>query len=51
MKTRVKTFYLEDESYHEGVIGLVASKVVEKFYRPAIIISKGKNYRKVQLDQ
>lgn len=33
---------LSHESYHEGVIGLVASKLVEKFYRPAIVISKGK---------
>lgn len=29
------------ESYHEGVIGLAAGKLVEEFYRPAIVFSKG----------
>lgn len=28
------------ESYHEGVIGLAAAKLVERFYRPAIVFSK-----------
>ncbi|MBI3443426.1 single-stranded-DNA-specific exonuclease RecJ [Candidatus Woesebacteria bacterium] len=28
------------ESYHEGVIGLAASRLVEEFYRPAIVLSK-----------
>ena len=27
------------ESYHEGVIGLAASKLVEEYYRPAIVLS------------
>jgi single-stranded-DNA-specific exonuclease len=31
---------LAHESYHEGVIGLAAAKLVEEFYRPAIVISK-----------
>ena len=31
---------LAHESYHEGVIGLAASSLVEEFYRPAIVISK-----------
>jgi len=31
---------LADKKYHEGVIGLAAAKLVEKFYRPAIVISK-----------
>jgi single-stranded-DNA-specific exonuclease len=34
------------ESYHEGVIGLAASKIVEKYYRPAIVLSKGDEYSK-----
>lgn len=32
---------LSHESYHEGVIGLAASRLVEEFYRPAIVISRG----------
>lgn len=30
---------LSDENYHEGVIGLAAARLVEKFYRPSIVIS------------
>ena len=32
---------LAHESYHEGVIGLAASKLVEEYYRPTIVFSKG----------
>lgn len=28
--------------YHEGVIGLIAGRLTEKYYRPAIVISTGK---------
>ncbi|MGD8744595.1 MAG: single-stranded-DNA-specific exonuclease RecJ [Candidatus Woesebacteria bacterium] len=30
------------KDFHEGVIGLAASRLVEEFYRPAIVLSKGK---------
>ena len=30
---------LAHEGYHEGVIGLVAAKLVEEFYKPAIVLS------------
>ena len=30
---------LASENFHQGVIGIVASKLVEKFYRPAILIA------------
>lgn len=33
--------FLSDSKYHEGVIGLAAGKLVEEFYRPAIVVSKG----------
>lgn len=35
-----KIIVLSDESYHEGVIGLAAGKLVEEFYRPSVVISK-----------
>lgn len=31
---------LAAEGWHEGVIGIVASRIVEKFHRPAVVISK-----------
>ncbi len=34
-----KTFLLADENWHTGVIGIVASRIVEKFYRPTIMIN------------
>ncbi len=37
---------LAHENYHEGVIGLAASRLVEKYYRPAIVISRGKKISK-----
>ena len=37
---------LSDKSYHEGVIGLAAAKLVEEFYRPAIVISQGDKFSK-----
>lgn len=35
-----KVIVLADENYHEGVIGLAAARLVEEFYRPAIVLSK-----------
>src|SRR3989344_2797498 len=37
---------LAHESYHEGVIGLAASKIVEEFWRPAIVIARSENISK-----
>ena len=37
---------LAHEGYHEGVIGLAASKLVDEFYRPAIVLSKGEKISK-----
>ncbi|MBD3250699.1 MAG: single-stranded-DNA-specific exonuclease RecJ [Candidatus Pacebacteria bacterium] len=34
------------KDFHEGVIGLVAGKLTERFYKPAIAISLGKNQAK-----
>lgn len=47
MKTKWNgAIVLSSKSYHEGVIGLAASKLVEEFFRPAIVISEGKDLSK-----
>jgi single-stranded-DNA-specific exonuclease len=38
--------FLVHETYHEGVIGLAASKLVEEFGRPAIVVAKGETVSK-----
>jgi single-stranded-DNA-specific exonuclease len=46
-KSKVKSLlFISDESYEQGVIGLVAGRLVEEFYRPAIVISKGEKFSK-----
>lgn len=37
---------ISDESYDQGVIGLIASKLVEEFYRPSIAVSVGRDISK-----
>lgn len=40
--TRVKQekiLIVADEAYHQGVIGLIAGKLTEEFYRPSIVLS------------
>jgi single-stranded-DNA-specific exonuclease len=34
-----KTIVLADEGWHTGVIGIVASKVIDEYYRPTIMIN------------
>ncbi|MHC4265109.1 MAG: single-stranded-DNA-specific exonuclease RecJ [Planctomycetota bacterium] len=34
-----KTIVLADESWHTGVIGIVASRIIDKYYRPTILIN------------
>jgi single-stranded-DNA-specific exonuclease len=41
-----KIIILHHETWHEGVIGLVAGKIREEFYRPAVIISRGEKISK-----
>lgn len=36
-----KIIIIDHENFHEGIIGLIAGKMVEEFYRPAIILSRG----------
>ncbi len=41
-----KLIFIYDEIYEQGVIGLVAGKLVEEYYLPAIVLSKGEKYTK-----
>lgn len=41
-----KILIVSHESYQQGVIGLVAGKLVEEFYRPSIVVSIGEKYSK-----
>jgi single-stranded-DNA-specific exonuclease len=34
-----KIIFSESEDYHEGIIGLIAAKLVQKYYRPAVVVS------------
>lgn len=36
-----RLIFISHESYQQGVIGLVAGKLVEEFYRPTVVVSKG----------
>jgi len=36
-----KTIVLADENWHTGVIGIVASRVIDDFFRPTILINTG----------
>jgi len=38
-----KSTVLFKESWHKGVIGIVASRVIEKYYRPTIILTESNN--------
>lgn len=36
-----KLIFISHETYNPGVIGLVAGKLVEEYYRPAIVVARG----------
>ncbi len=36
-----KLLFVSHETYNQGVIGLVAGKLVEAYYRPAIVVAQG----------
>jgi single-stranded-DNA-specific exonuclease len=38
-KQRRRGYVLADETWHEGVIGIVASRLVERFHRPVVLIA------------
>ncbi|MFH0943352.1 MAG: single-stranded-DNA-specific exonuclease RecJ [Candidatus Beckwithbacteria bacterium] len=38
--------FVADKSYHEGVVGLVAGRLMEEFNLPAVVVAVGKNTSK-----
>jgi single-stranded-DNA-specific exonuclease len=44
-----KLLFVADESYAQGIIGLIAGKLVEEFYRPAIVLSIGETHSKASV--
>jgi single-stranded-DNA-specific exonuclease len=38
-RQRRRGYVLADETWHEGVIGIVASRLVERFHRPVVLIA------------
>ncbi len=51
-KTNVKKkelknlIFIADKSYQQGIVGLVAGRLVEEYYLPSIVISKGEKFSK-----
>jgi len=41
-----KILVVSDSSYNPGIIGLVAGKLVEEYYRPSIVIAEGEFFSK-----
>src|SRR4029453_13529941 len=38
-RRRRRGYVVADETWHEGVIGIVASRLVERFHRPVVLIA------------
>lgn len=45
-KEKQNILFAASSDYNQGVIGLVASKLVEKYYRPSIAVSVGEEFSK-----
>ncbi len=45
-KTVKKIIFISHETYNPGVIGLVAGRLVEEYYRPAIVLAIGEKFAK-----
>jgi len=42
-KNKNKIIILVSEKWHEGIIGLIASKIADEFYRPTLVITRAEN--------
>ena len=41
--------FIADESYQQGIIGLIAGRLVEEYYLPSIVVSKGERLSKASV--
>ena len=44
-----KIIFIAEKSFHDGLVGLVASRLVEKYHRPSAVVALGKNHSKVSI--
>ncbi|QQS43996.1 single-stranded-DNA-specific exonuclease RecJ [Candidatus Roizmanbacteria bacterium] len=49
MKELPKLLILYSDHWHEGVIGLIASSILEKYYRPTIVMTRGDGFYKASV--
>jgi single-stranded-DNA-specific exonuclease len=42
--SKKKTTVVYQEHWHKGVVGIVASRLIEKYYRPTIVLTKSGDY-------
>ena len=41
--TKINSIVIFNKDWHKGVIGIVASRLTEKYYRPAVVLTKSNN--------
>ena len=41
-----KVIIVKDEEFHEGIVGLIASKIVQTYHRPALVITRNEDFLK-----
>ncbi len=41
--------FVSDDSYHPGIIGLIAGRLTERFFRPSVVISRGATVSKASV--
>ena len=44
-----KIIFIAEKSFHDGLVGLVASRLVEKYHRPSAVVALGKTHSKVSI--
>lgn len=44
-----RILFVHHESYEEGVIGVAAGRLVDKYHRPAIVVSRGQEFSKASV--